>query len=152
MAKAVFTGYASRWLLAIAVFVGMSLGIVQPSGGECDYPDCKAEGLDHLKCYQVKEVTPATEATIVLEDRFGLDPGCRIRRKVKFFCTPATKNFTDDFLGYALSVDFTCYAVKCPRRNPTVEQAFDQFGDHALTIGQPKLVCAPTRGRRCVDC
>ena len=128
------------WLFATAVFLGASLmtgSLVH--AGTTPQPD-------HLKCYKVAKDTNPRETEIVrlFNQQFPPETECKLIIKAPLFCAPTVKNDSNDDRGPALTTDFLCYKVTCPKQEEINVLANDQFGFRQITIDDARLLCTPT--------
>lgn len=109
----------------------------------------RAQVLDHLQCYKIKD--PATKAryTAHLEPNapFPPRPGCLVSVPGRLLCVPASKSNVSPEPpgggGTGTPNAFVCYKVKCPRVTAPAVQVTDQFGARVVQPGKASLVCAP---------
>jgi hypothetical protein len=113
-----------------------------------------AEAREDMQCFKMKDPLRVQASADVDTLRFGLDPGCTIK-KAKLLCVPATKPyfsvskpftpFIDPVLPYAAAQPGAqvCYKVKCPIAPETSGQETDVFGTRSFTRLRTSLLCAP---------
>ena len=102
---------------------------------------------DHLKCYKAKDPETKTRYTADLLS-FGPLPNetdCQIRVPAKIVCDAVAASFDPTpplRIGQPLAELFVCYKLKCPKQKIELS-ATDEFGTRTVTVGAPRLLCAP---------
>jgi hypothetical protein len=111
-----------------------------------EVPGPPAEGLDHFKCYEAKQLgTKFDPRRVLLTDQFNTERVNVV--KPEAFCTPVDKNgegITDP------TAHLTCYKIRDVRgdefpkfRERRVEVG-DQFGTHSLRLKKTRTLCLPS--------
>ncbi len=94
--------------------------------------------LDHFNVYPASGATPPT-GSVELSDQFGI--GSTALGPPALFLVPALKNQEP---GQDPFSHLTCYEIADPAPAGPPVTAINQFGEQALTLGQPRFLCAPT--------
>src|SRR5262245_4558382 len=106
----------------------------------------RAQVLDHLKCYKIKDSAKKVTYTADLGG-LGPEPGCQVRLPAKLICVPTVKtNVTPTPPGAPAgpaASQFGCYKVKCPRAVSPGVTLTDQFGSRTVQPSAAQLLCAP---------
>jgi len=126
---------ACLWLFVTGVAVGTSVLLTSSS---------EAQGFDHLKCRGVdldnKNVSKIPDVRLFTD--FASE-NCKVLDKGAQLCVPATKDGQDDFRGPELESAFLCYKIQCDTSPNVGLIVNDQFGEHRITLGEAREVCAP---------
>jgi len=109
-----------------------------------------ARAGDHLACYKVKDtLAKGTFPGVALLSNDGgpNNTGCTITTGAKLCCDPVDKVGVPPQPGGsgpgALTTRFCCYRIKCPTNPGATLNFTDQFGNRALPVTTPKMICAP---------
>lgn len=109
-----------------------------------------AQVFDHLACRQVRDAAgrAAYLADVVPADpSLAVPPGCRVKVPAVLLCTaarpanpsPPPPGASDG----APASSYLCYALKCAAGAKPSVTLHDAFGEHALVVGSPRMLCAP---------
>jgi hypothetical protein len=113
-----------------------------------------AQPYDHLKCYKMKDTETFHSANAdigTIEPSFGLQ-NCRIKKKAKQICIPATKDVTEIVDGTDtpfvvatddLAFEQVCYKITCPSVTIPDQTVSDQFGTRTVEKLKASTLCVP---------
>lgn len=113
-----------------------------------------AQPYDHLKCYKMKDTETFHSANAdigTIEPSFGLQ-NCRIKKKARQICIPATKDVTEITDGtdtpFAVATDDlafeqVCYKITCPSVTIPPQTVSDQFGTRTVEKLKASTLCVP---------
>src|SRR5690242_7212485 len=97
--------------------------------------------FDHLKCYKMKDVQTFDDAhadIATISPTFAMQ-NCRIKKKAKQFCVPASKSVTNidngadnPFPADTLAFEQVCYKITCPNVTIAPQVLSDQFGTRTV--------------------
>ena len=119
---------------------------------------------DHLQCFGVGDSGESVGVKVDLASMFPYEyaEGCKVVGKARRFCTWAAKYLAeedmatkshggeDNVVGSTVEngaemAGFLCYDVRCPKREPTEDYMYDQFGERLIELKQTQRLCAPAR-------
>ena len=109
----------------------------------------RAQVLDHLQCFKVKDPAAKAKYTADLLPWLGVSPsnGCSIKAPAKLLCVDTRKvNVSPTPPGAPTGQPgqpYLCYKLKCSAPQPPVLTAKDQFGVRALQVKGSSILCAP---------
>jgi hypothetical protein len=107
-------------------------------------------GLDHLKCYTIKDSLQPARYVADLRNQFGLEPGCLIGVPARLLCVETEKRILapqppGGGPSGTPAGHFLCYPVRCPTTAATGEiRVEDQFGRRSIAFQKERILCAPT--------
>jgi hypothetical protein len=113
-----------------------------------------AQPYDHLKCYKMKDTETFHSANAdigTIEPSFGLQ-NCRIKKKARQICIPATKDVTEITEGTDtpfvvatddLAFEQVCYKITCPSVIIPPQTVSDQFGTRTVEKLKASTLCVP---------
>jgi hypothetical protein len=127
--------------LAIATTIGVCLMVAMPISS-------RAADLPHFQCYTVTADLPATAKSHKLRDQFG-SVGARVTLRPRLLCAPTDKDGEDPKLDLK-GLHLVCYSVteEGNRARGTKVVISNQFGSTNLTVGDPTILCVPTKKKR----
>jgi hypothetical protein len=116
--------------------------------------NASAQPWTHLKCYKMKDTQTFHSANAdidTIEPSFGLQ-NCRIKKKARQICIPATKDVTEITDGSDtpfpvatddLAFEQICYKITCPQETISPQTVSDQFGSRTVTKLKASTLCVP---------
>jgi hypothetical protein len=127
--------------IAIAALAGVCLTAAMPA------PSVAAD-LPHFQCYTVTTDLPANAKRHKLRDQFG-SVSASVTLRPRLLCAPTDKDGEDpklDLNGFHL----VCYSVteQENKAKGTKVVISNQFGSTRLTVGDPTILCVPTKKKR----
>ena len=111
-----------------------------------------ASAQDHLECYRIKDphkFVATADLTPAETPPFPVATGCDIRVTGRKYCVPVTKALTSstapevEFPTTAVTSNFVCYKVKCPKVTISDTEISDQFGTRTVSRFKTSEICAP---------
>jgi hypothetical protein len=118
--------------------------------------------MDHLKCYQIKDVKGdkyTHDLSVEHQDLVGAnanDTNCTLKRSASFLCVVAgTENMSPEPSNEAAydaasipdSFDYACYKITCDRNSQPVKGTEitleDRFGSRTVRVKRARQLCVP---------